>query len=868
MEEGQKEPVSFTSDDSQSTSQEENREGEQKNESLNMILDAWKDSFTFEDRRYSSSQQSLHDTIFVCSITTKIVGLGAIEFNDHELLELVRYPQSPYDKSAIKVFNSSSVEVGYLHIPVANVLSPLVDLQKINLEGEVTNSRNRYDSSMPCLVKIFSKSDDTQNVQNWILQNSLCFCDQPGPSFRAYEGMGVQEKNMIEKLGTLEPPKNVIKAKLLDHQKEGLWWLVSKEKSDELPPFWEVKDGLYLNLLTMHQTDRRPEPFHGGIFADDHGLGKTLTFLSLISFDKVGTLPEATGKRDMVMSVSSGKKRGGLVRGKGTGGQKTHTLLGNNTKESSLGMADESSSASVTKQTLIVCPSVVCSTWESQLQEHTHKGSLKLYKYYGNSRTKDVEELKKYDIVLTTYRTLTAECFRCMRCPLMKIEWWRVILDEAHVIKNANARQSRAVTKFTARRRWAVTGTHIQNGLFDLFSLMAFLQLDPLSIKRYWQGLLQRPLADGDENLLQVLMATISLRRIKDKLLIGLPSKTVETVSLKLSGEERELYDRMESSSKDFVDYFIFADRLRSRYSFVLFLVLRLRKLCDDSALCSLDLTSLLPSDNIRDASKHPELLGKMIDMLQDGEDFVCAICGCPPTDAVITKCLHIFCKRCIWYYLPRKEFEKGCPSCGDPISKSGLFSAPRESSNPENTKKTSRTTPSKVSALIELLKESSVVNSSSKSVVFSLFDKMLVLLEEPLKDAGFNTLQLDASTDERGQAEIIKEFGSARPGTVLLASLKTSVFGINLTAASKVYLLEPWWNSADEERAINCVHRYGQKENVRIVRLIAQNSIEERILEMQERKKLASEAFRRQGQKERREVSIDDLCSLLSFWT
>jgi SWI/SNF-related matrix-associated actin-dependent regulator of chromatin subfamily A3 len=168
-------------------------------------------------------------------------------------------------------------------------------------------------------------------------------------------------------------------------------------------------------------------------------------------------------------------------------------------------MADESSSALVAKQTLIVCSSVVCSTWESQLQEHTHKGLHKLYKHYGNSRTKDVEDLKKYDMVLTTYRTLTNECFRRMRCPLRKIEWWRVILDEAHVIKNANAKRSRAVTKFTARRRWAVTGTHIQNGLFDLFSLiLAFLQLDPLSIKRYWQGLLQ-PLADGDENLLQVI---------------------------------------------------------------------------------------------------------------------------------------------------------------------------------------------------------------------------------------------------------------------------------------------------------------------------------------------------------------------------
>ena len=104
-----------------------------------------------------------NDTIFACSITTKIVGLGDIKCNAHELLELVRYPQRPYDKSAIKVFNSSSEEVGYLDIPVARVLSPLVDLQNINLEGgEVAGSRNRSDSSIPCLVKIFSKSDDTE----------------------------------------------------------------------------------------------------------------------------------------------------------------------------------------------------------------------------------------------------------------------------------------------------------------------------------------------------------------------------------------------------------------------------------------------------------------------------------------------------------------------------------------------------------------------------------------------------------------------------------------------------------------------------------------------------------------------------------
>ncbi|PNS97634.2 hypothetical protein POPTR_016G033700v4 [Populus trichocarpa] len=871
FQQGHQSPVlSFTSDDGQDSSQEEGLE-DPIPRLLAMSLDAWRDPSTFQDWLSFGSQPVLTETTLVGSFTTTIVGHSGAKFNEHELLEFVRYQQCPSDKNAIKVLNSSSREVGYLCTSVAMVLSPLVDILKINLEGEVICSRFKYDTSIPCVVTIFAESAVAQNAKDWILQHGLRLCDQPGTSLRSYEGMGVQEKGRIEKLGSLEPPKNVIKAKLLDHQKEGLWWLVTKEKSDELPPFWEVKDGSYLNVLTRHQTDRRPEPLHGGIFSDHYGSGKTLTLLSLIAFDKVGNVTEGTGEEDRVVYVSSGKKRkgGGMVSEKGTGEQKMHSLLDSNIKESSVRMAGESSSALVAKKTLVVCPSAVCSTWENQLQEHTQNGSLKLYKYYGDNRTKDAEELMKYDIVLTTYSTLVAEGCEPTRCPLMKIEWWRVILDEAHVIKNANAKQIRDFSKLTARRRWAVTGAPIQNGSFDLFSLMVFFRLDPLSTECYWQRLFQKPLANGDEkgfSRLQKLMATISLRRIKDKDLVGLPSKTVETVSFELSGEERVLYDQMEADSKDVIGCFITADILHSHYVCVLFSVIQLRQLCNDSALCSMDLRSLLPSDNIGDASKHPELLRKMIDGLQDGEDIVCSVCLDPPTDATITICEHIFCKKCICHHLQHKETEQTCPNCRRRLSLPDLFSAPPESSNPENPKKLSRTTPSKVSALIKLLKESRVVNSISKSVVFSLFDKMLALMEEAVKDAGFNTLRLDASTDEIRQAEIIKEFGSAGADTVLLASLKTSGTGINLTAASKVYLLEPWWNSAAEEQAINRVHQYGQKENVRIVRLIAKNSIEERILEMQERKKAANEAFGRKRPYEQHEASIDDLCRLF-FW-
>lgn len=144
----------------------------------------------------------------------------------------------------------------------------------------------------------------------------------------------------------------------------------------------------------------------------------------------------------------------------------------------------------------------------------------------------------------------------------------------------------------------------------------------------------------------------------------------------------------------------------------------------------------------------------------------------------------------------------------------------------------------------------------------------MLILLEEPLEAAGFKLLHLDGSMNAKKRAQVIEEFGNPGPGgpTVLLASLKASGAGINLTAASRVFLLEPWWNPAVEEQAMDRVHRIGQKEDVKIVRLIVRNSIEERILELQDRKKkLAREAFKRKG-KDQREVSTDDLCILMSL--
>lgn len=876
--------------------------------SLFLSLEQWQDPDEFSLLQDFPPSQPPPETFMVGFIIANIVGIqyysGTI--SGREMVGLVREPLNAYDPNAIKVLNTRTVQVGHIERNVASVLAPLIDSLAIHVEGIVPNNRvpgNRF--KIPCQVHVFARADAFQTVKSAISRGGLHLISDTDPSFTLSEAAVVKEKkkgveefksvdeifklvdeNASKKgrLEGLEPPQNVIKSKLFKHQKEGLGWLVNRENSNELPPFWEEKDGSYVNILTNFSTEVRPEPLRGGIFADDMGLGKTLTLLSLIAFDKfdsasVNEIRSGTVDLENLDEIgeedgdSSKKGKRGRVSKKGTLSRKKRKIndarLDANVIRKSAGVCESSSSNFVIKTTLIVCPPSVFSTWVTQLQEHTWRGKLKVYMYYGE-RTNDVEELKKYDIVLTTYSTLAAEVQRPWS-PVSKIEWWRVILDEAHVIKNVNARQSEAVTDLKAKRRWVVTGTPIQNGSFDLFSLMSFLRFEPFSIKSYWQSLVQRPLSQGDQkglSRLQVLMATISLRRTKDKGLVGLPPKTIEICYVELSKEERELYDNMEGEAKSVFRNYFNAGRQMPNYSAVLSILLRLRQICIDLALCPSDLKSLLPDHNIEDVSNNPELLKKMVEVLQEGEDFDCPICMSPPTNIVITRCAHIFCQACILKTLQRKTC---CPLCRRPVQQSDLFTAPPENSDADDAGVSSSktTASSKVSTLLKLLVESRNQNPAIKSVVFSQFRKMLILLEKPLKDAGFKILRLDGSMNAKRRANVIEEFAIPGPDspTVLLASLKASGTGINLTAASRVYLLEPWWNPAVEDQAMDRVHRIGQKEDVKIVRLIARNSIEERILELQARKqKLAREAFGGRGPKDRREIGYEDLRVLMSL--
>ncbi|XP_059277502.1 putative SWI/SNF-related matrix-associated actin-dependent regulator of chromatin subfamily A member 3-like 1 [Lycium ferocissimum] len=869
---------------------------------LFMSLDRWPLSPIEEEEGEASSEMYMVGFVIV-----NVVGLqyynGTIR--GREMVGLQREPLNQYDSNAIKVLNTREIQVGHIERSASAVLAPLLDDHLISIDGivpKVARPGNRY--KLPCQVHIFARLEAFGIVKSAITNGGLYLIGESNPSFTLSEAEVVKEKRSTpegrdideifkllddkvskkEELKALEPPKNIIKSKLLLHQKEGLWWLVQREKSEELPPFWEEKEGNYVNVLTNYSTDKRPEPIRGGIFADDMGLGKTLTLLSLIAFDKCGGVLSSSIKsghlnserddgldeeEDTCAASFSKRNKRGRDSGKANNSRKkqkterAHTL---HVKGKSVFSPDRRSGNSNSGPTLVVCPPAVFSSWTSQIEEHTKSGSLKSYLYYGE-RTGDASELEKYDIVLTTYSILANED-TWIDSPVKKIEWWRVILDEAHVIKNVNAQQSRAVNNLKANRRWLVTGTPIQNNSFDLYSLMAFLRFEPLSIKAYWNSLIQRPLAQGDEkgvSRLQVLMSTMSLRRTKEKALTGLPSKSIETFFVELSGEEREIYDQMESEAKKIVNQYISSDSSMKKYWTVLSVIVRLRQICIDLALCPSDLRSLLPSNKIGDVQSNPQLLDKMLSALQDDEGIDCPICIFPPTNSVITCCGHIFCKSCILKTIKRAN--PCCPLCRHPLSESDLFFCPPEASNAANSGSSS-TASSKVNALLKLLVASRDESPSRKSIVFSQFRKMLLLLEEPLKVAGFKILRLDGSMNAKKRCQVIKEFEIPAPKgpTILLASLKASGAGINLTAATRVYLIEPWWNPAVEEQAMDRVHRIGQKEDVKIVRMIARSTIEERILELQETKKLlARKAFgKKKSSQDQRDISVDDLRTLM----
>jgi SNF2 family DNA or RNA helicase len=166
----------------------------------------------------------------------------------------------------------------------------------------------------------------------------------------------------------------------------------------------------------------------------------------------------------------------------------------------------------------------------------------------------------------------------------------------------------------------------------------------------------------------------------------------------------------------------------------------------------------------------------------------------------------------------------------------------------------------SKLELLLETLDE--VLAEDHRALIYSQWTSLLDLVAPKLEAAGITFARLDGATRDRAGA--VASFQAADGPPVMLLSLKAGGVGLNLTAADCVFVLDPWWNPAAEDQAADRAHRIGQERPVMVYRLVAEDTVEERILALQERKRGLAAAALESGEVGAR-LAREDLLELLS---
>ncbi|KAJ3106878.1 hypothetical protein HDU97_005365 [Phlyctochytrium planicorne] len=475
------------------------------------------------------------------------------------------------------------------------------------------------------------------------------------------------------------------------------------------------------------------------------------------------------------------------------------------------------------------------------------------------------------DIVLTTYSVLSTEFSKDIKSgnanadspneslwtsSLMRIRWFRVVLDEAHIIKDPNTAQAKAACSISADRKWCLTGTPIQNRLDARFAS------NPIGVHR-----------------LQTLMKSITLRRTKNqkidgKPILSLPERVDNMITINLSPSEQGLYDRLHLRAKEIFHGLQASGTVMKHYVHLLEIILRLRQVCVHPLLCK---ETDLEFKNIgmeSGAGKRAQAI-HLLSLLRESGDDKCSNCEVPVETlsndgraVSIALCGHIFCNECLASMAPAGG-PVACPSCGNSLETGQLFELKDLDGDEEDDLGApkpldSQSTldmrySSKVIALIQNLvsvREKAMLDGEvcPKSVVFSQWTNLLDLISPALVEAGFTFSRVDGKMNRNERSNAINRFKQEPECQILLLSLKAGGVGLNLTAANWVYIMEPYWNPAVEQQAIDRVHRMGQTRVVNTVRFISHGTIENNIIELQKRKmRLAEMAF------EKREVDEDD---------
>lgn len=375
---------------------------------------------------------------------------------------------------------------------------------------------------------------------------------------------------------------------------------------------------------------------------------------------------------------------------------------------------------------LIVCPASVVPVWENEIRRFFPHLKVEVL-----SSSNDFYKSDPQTLWIGSYTQL-----RMHKYLLDATEFGYVILDEAQLIKNPEAKVTQACLRIRAKHRIVLTGTPLENKYLDLWTLFRFLMPGLLGTRRHFEDQVSSD-SKKVRDQIKKQIAPFVLRRTKRDVLKELPAKTETECICPLTDTQRQEYMRL---SKDGVKELgeDLPKAVRERSLSFLTLLTRLRQTCCDP--------SLLPWMDVS-------------------------------------------------------------------VEQSG-----------------------KIMVLMEKLTE--ILANEHKVVIFSQFVSLLSRIETGVKSAFPNTpiYQLTGKTLDR--ARPVADFQLQEGPGVMLVSLRAGGTGITLHSADYVFLMDPWWNPAVEEQAIDRVHRFGQDKPVFVYRMITEGTIESRIQKLKSEKK------------------------------
>ncbi|KAI0187733.1 SNF2 superfamily RAD5 protein [Xylaria flabelliformis] len=725
-------------------------------------------------------------------------------------------------------------------------------------------------------------------------------------------------------------PADTFAMDLRPYQKQSLYWMLAKEKDEKnearetsMHPLWEeytwpLKDvddkelpqvegqaNFYVNPYSGEMSLDFPyQEQHclGGILADEMGLGKTIQMLSLIHSHKADVITYNTSQ--------PAKSVTGLLK----------TLQRS---------ASSHGTTPAPKTTLVIAPLSLLAQWQSEAENASKEGTLKSIVYYGNDKMDNMRNLccesnraSAPDLIITSYGVVLSEYSQITSRPggreshkgLFSLNFFRIILDEAHTIKNRQSKTAKACYELSAEHRWVLTGTPIVNRLEDLFSLVRFLRVEPWNNFSFWRTFITAPFESKDFmralDVVQTVLEPLVMRRTKDmktpsgEPLVLLPPKSIEIVDVDLSQAERAVYDYVFAKAKRTFSANIEKGTVMKAYTTIFAQILRLRQTCchptlvrnqdivaeeelagaeaDTAAGLSddMDLQSLIQQFTAATGDeKDANAFGAhVLQQIRDEAVNECPICSEEPMiDQTVTGCWHSACRNCLLDYMKhhtdRHETPR-CFNCRKPLNSRDIFQVVRHDDDVsafQSSPKISlqrlgvNESSSKVVSLMKHLRDLRREHPKMKSVVFSQFTSFMSLIEPSLTKANMKFLRLDGTINQKSRAAILKEFAECDKFTILLLSLRAGGVGLNLTQAKRVFMMDPWWSFAVEAQAIDRVHRMGQDAEVKVYRFICKDSVEERMLKVQDRKKFIATSLGMMTDEEKRLQRIEDIKDLLS---